>query len=120
MRSAESGIQGPSRPRLHWLADDRSELGVSGDLGERDLHVDDEAEKQNDREILGRQGHLRLDPAPEVLVQALDDVGGPERLPMGPGEAEEREHLLAAILESLDDARAALGPLELEGAGPPR
>jgi hypothetical protein len=55
------------------------------------------------------------EPASEFLVEPLDHVGGAEGLPLRLGEVEEREELVAAFPQARHHARAALGPVALEG-----
>jgi len=57
---------------------------------------------------------LRFDAASELLVEALNRVGRSQRLPLGLGEGEEREQLVAALAQTGHDAWAALGPRTLE------
>src|SRR2546422_10249446 len=107
--SAES-----SRGWPHPLADDRRQLLVAVELAERDLPGGDETEEQDESAVLGRQGALCLHAAPELLVEALDHVGGAQCLPLRLGEAEERQQLSARFVQALDDARTALPPGSLE------
>lgn len=80
MGCAEIAPHRPLRGGAHPLPDDRGEFCVAIDLPERDLPAGDQADEQEHGGVLGRQRPLRLDPAPELLMQALDDVGRPERL----------------------------------------
>ena len=70
----------------HPLADHRAEVCVAVELAPRDLAGGDEAEEQDERTVLGGQRALRLHAPAELLVQPLDAVGGPERLPLGFGK----------------------------------
>src|SRR5713226_7352401 len=103
-----------SRGRRHTLADGGRELRVAVDLPQPDLPRRHQAEEQADRGLLGRQRALRLDPPSKLLVQALDGVRRPQRLPLRPGEAKEGEQLLAALREAPRDPRTALAPFALE------
>ena len=106
--------------RTHPLADHRAELRVAVELAQRDLAGGDEAEEEDERTVLGGQRALRLHAPAELLVQPLDAVGGPERLPLGLRKAEERQQVRAPFLEALDHARTPLPPRPLErGPGRP-
>src|SRR6516164_9617025 len=83
---------------------------------EANLAPGQEAEKQAERGVLGRQAALRLHAAPELLVQPLDHVRRVQRLPLALGGLEDREHLLAAFVQAPDHAEAARRPLALEVA----
>ena len=85
------------------------------DLPQPDLPRGHEAEEQAHRGVFGRQRPLGLHPPAKLLVQALDGVRGPERLPLRLGEAEEREELVAPLGEASGNPGAAFGPLPLEG-----
>src|SRR5260370_31087925 len=103
-----------SRGRRHTLADGGRELRVAVDLPQPDLPRRHQAEEEADRGLLGRQGARGLDPPSKLLVQALDGVRRPQRLPLRPGEAKEGEQLLAALREAPRDPRTALAPFALE------
>src|SRR5262245_28551045 len=55
-----------------------------------DLAADDETEAQHEGRVLGGQAALRLHTSAELLVEALDHVGGPERLPLAFRKLKER------------------------------
>src|SRR5712691_4311381 len=105
----------PSRGRRHARADHRREFRVAVDLTQPDLPRGHETEEQADGGVLGRQRALRLDPAPKLLIQALDGVRGPQRLPLRLGEAEKGEQLVAALREAPRDPRTARAPLARTG-----
>jgi hypothetical protein len=100
--------------RLAARAQHGGDLAPAIESTQADLPADHETEPQDERGVLGGQRALRLHAPAELLVQPLDDVGGPEGLPLALRELEEREQLLAAFLEAADDARAAGAPLPLE------
>lgn len=113
MRDASCG-------RLATPAEHRRDVAPSIDTPQPDLAAGHETEEQDQRRVLGRQAALRLHPAPELLVQPLNHVRGPERLPLALGELEEREQLFVPLLEAADHAGAAGPPLPLEdGEGAP-
>src|SRR6516165_5549431 len=100
--------------RLAPCAQHRGNLAPPVESAQTDLAADDETEEQHEGRVLGGQCALGLHASAELLVQALDHVGGPERLPLAFRELEEGEQLLAAFLETADHARAAPRPRPLE------
>src|SRR5579884_2558657 len=59
---------------------------------------------------LGRQRRLRLDAAPELFVEALDGLRGPQALPLGAREAEEGQEFLPRLRQAARDAGTAALP----------
>jgi len=57
---------------------------------------------------------LRLHAPAKLFVEPLNRVRGSQRLPLGLGEAEEREEFVTAFPQARHHARAALTPLPLE------
>src|SRR5262245_16017453 len=114
MRDASCG-------RLAARAQHRGDLTPAVEPAQSDLPADHEAEEQDQRGVLGGQAALRLHAPAELLVEALDDIRGPERLPLALGELEEGGQLVPALLETADHAGAAGPPLPLErGVGAAR
>lgn len=64
------------------------------------------------RQKMAQQG-LGLDPPTKVLIQALNGVRRPQRLPLRLGEVEKGEQLFAALGQAPRDPRTALAPLAL-------
>ena len=91
----DASRDGPAAP-----AQDRRNLAPAVDSAQPDLAAGDEAEEEGQRRGLGRQAALSLHPAPKLLVQPLNHVRGPERLPLSLGKREEREQLVAPFLEA--------------------
>ena len=117
-------MQPRSRGRLileSWSRGRRAdliELVVAVELPELELPGGDQTVQQEQRAVLRRQHRLRLDPPAELLDHALDDVRGPQPLPLALGEAVERQQLRTRLLEALDHCRAQL--LSLGGEPQPR
>src|SRR5262245_46601808 len=107
MRDASCG-------RLARCTQDDGNLAPAIEPTQPDLPADDETEEQHEGRVLSRQRPLGLHATAKLLVQSLDHVGRPERLPLPLGKLEEREEFLAALLETADNAGAARGPLPLE------
>src|SRR5437899_12533060 len=105
-------VQPRSRGRLileSWsrghLAD-LVELPVAIELPEPQLPRRRQTVQQEQRAVFGRQDRLGLHAPPELLDDALDDVGGAQPLPLARREAIEREQLAARLVEALDHRRA--------------
>src|SRR5207244_3179310 len=82
---------------------------------ELDLAGAQEAEEEQEDGVLTRQQSLRLRAAAKLLVDALERVGRPQRLPLRGREAQEGEELVPRLLEARDHRRAAQAPLLREG-----
>ena len=100
MRDASCG--GPAA-----LAQDCRDLAPAIEAAQADLPADHEAEEQDERGVLCRQRALGLHAPPEFLVQPLNDIRGAQRLPLPLRELEEREQLLATLLQAADGSGAA-------------
>src|SRR4029450_4288272 len=101
--------------RLAAGAQHCGDLAPAAEPAQADLPADDEAEEQDERGVLSGQRALRFHAPPEFLVQPLNDIRGPQRLPLVLRELEEGEQLLATLLAAPDHPRAARAPLPLEG-----
>lgn len=97
------------------VTEHRRDVAPPVDAPQADLPPGHEAKEKDERRVLGWQATLGLHPAPELRVQPLNHVRGPERLPLALGKLEEREQLFAALLEAANHAGATGPPLPLEG-----
>jgi hypothetical protein len=84
------------------LPQDRRDLAPAIEAAQADLPADHEAEEQDQRGVLAGQRALGLHA--ELFVQALNEVGRAQRLPLALREPEEGEQFVAAFLEAADDA----------------
>ena len=91
------------------------------DLAHGDLARGEQRPEQHGRGLGRGQHGLRLDAALELLVQPLDRVRRPRRLPLARGQAGEGEQPLAGLLQAVGDRAALQPPLAQERAcGAPR
>src|SRR5205823_14438824 len=97
------------------LTEHRGDLPPAIDLSQLDLPTGHEAEEQDQRGLFARQRALRLHAAPEFFVESLNHIRCAQRFPLGLGETEEREKLVAAFPQARYHAWTALGPRPLEG-----
>jgi hypothetical protein len=109
MRDASRGGQAA-------LTQDLRDLAAAIEAAQADLPADHEAEEQDEGGVLGRQRAPGLHAPAEFLVQSLNDIRGAQRLPLPLRELEEREQLLATLLQAADDSGTARRPLPLEGS----
>src|SRR5439155_24596587 len=72
-------------------------------------------EEEQEDGVLGGHQPLRLGAAAELLVDALERVRRPQRLPLRRGKAQEGEELVPSLLEARHHRRAAQAPFLREG-----
>src|SRR3954468_9350740 len=120
-----NGLRGSSPARRGWLRsggevkrDGSGGLLGQGlpavDLAHRDLARSEQRPEQPRGRFRRRQHGLGLDPALELLVQPLDRIGRPRRLPLALRQAQESEQALAGLLQARRDAGALQPPLAQE------
>ena len=95
-----------------------SEALPSVDLAQGDLGGSEQRPEQHGGGFGVGQHGLGLDPALELLVQALDCVRGSYRLPLARREAGESEEFVAGLLQAVAARAAFEAPFADEGLAP--
>src|SRR3972149_12028824 len=85
---------------LHERCWDVAQLLPAVDAPHPNLPTGQQAKQEQLRRLGVGERALRLDASPELAMEPLDRIGGPQRLPLAPREAKEGKKTLPGFLQA--------------------